>query len=136
VGGFHRLATAVDVTDDTRGVYYEGRAFGHAQETEHPVLAGDFLSRITQQREGEAQFRRKSAVGFRLVDADTQYPGSRALKIGKTILVCLEFLRSAWRVGVNVECQDDTVLAAEITQPNQASQVVRQFKIRCRVSNV
>jgi hypothetical protein len=136
VGGFHRLPAAVDVADGARGVYYEGGAFGDAQKAEHAVLAGDFLFRVTQQGEREAQLLRKAAVGFLLVDADTQNLGARCFKGGKTILVCLEFLRSARGTGINVKSQNDTAFSPKIAKPDPVARVIGQFKIRRRVSDV
>jgi len=57
-------------------------------------------------------------------------------EIGKTILVCREFLRSTRRVRVDKESQDDTMLPLEIAEPDQPACVVRQFKIRRGVSEV
>jgi len=57
-------------------------------------------------------------------------------KRGKTILVCLEFLRSTWRVGINVENQDDTVFPTETAQPDCPARVVGKFEIRRIVSDV
>ena len=135
-GSVHRLVAVLDVADDAHGVYHESRASCDAQKTEHAVLATDFLLGIRQQRKREAQFLSKAAVDSRLVDTDAQDLSALPFEFGKTILVCLEFLRSAWRTGVYIESQDDTILAAEVTQPNQPSHVVRQFKIRRRVSDV
>ena len=130
------MLAAVDVADHALHVDHEGGSFGKAHEIEHAVVAGDPLFRITQQRKREAQLLRKAAIGLRIVDADPQDLSAGPFEIGKTILVCRELLRSARRVRVNIESQDDTALPPEITQPNQAAGVVRQLKIRRRVSNV
>ncbi len=134
--GVHRFAAAVDVADEARGVNHESRAFGDTQKAEHAVLAGDFLFRIRQKRKRQAQLLRKAAVGFRLVHADAQNLSARCFKPGKTILVCLEFLRSARRAGINVKSQNDTAFPPEIAQPDQPARVVGQFKIWRRVSDV
>jgi hypothetical protein len=130
------MAAAIDVADDALRINYKGGAACDAQKAEHAVSARDFLFRVTQQGECKSQLFRKGAVGFRLVHADAQHLGARLFEFSKTILVCLEFLRSARGVGVNVESQDNAAIATEIAQPNQPSRVVGQFKIRRRVSNV
>jgi hypothetical protein len=133
--GVHGLAAAVDVADGALRVNHKRSSFGDTEKTQHAVLAGDLLFRITQQREREAQLLRKVAVGLRPVDADAQNLSAGAFKNGKTILVCLELLRSARRVGVNIECQDDTALPPEIAEPDEPPIVVQQHKIRRRVSD-
>ena len=130
------MAAAVDVADDALRINHKGGAFGHAQKTKHAVLARDLLFRVAQQGKREAQFLCKGTVGLRLVHADAQNLGAFLFKTGKTILVCLEFLRSARRVGVNVESQDDAVFPAEITKPDELACMVSQLKIRRRVSDV
>ncbi len=130
------MAAAVDVADDALRVNYKSGAAGDTQKAEHTVLAGNLLSRVAQQGKRESQFLRKGAVGFGLVDADAQNLGARLFESGKTILVCLELLRSARSVGINVESQDNTAPAPEIAEPNQPSRVVGQFKIRRRVFDV
>ena len=117
-------------------INHKSCSFGDAQEIEHAVLTGNFLFRITQQRECQAQLFGKAAVGRRLVDADSQNLCAGPFEMGKTILVCRQFPRSARRVCVDVKSQNDTALAAEVTQPKQAACVIRQFKIRRRVSDV
>jgi len=123
------------VADDTLGVYKEGCAFGNSPKTEHAVPAADLLLRIAKQRKAYVQLFREAAVGLRLIDTDAQYLGPRAFEIGKTILVCLELLRSARRAGIDVENQDNTAPAPEIAEPNHPARVVRQFKIRRRISD-
>lgn len=123
------------MADDSLGIYDEGCAFGNSPKAEHPVLPADLLLRIAEQRKGQAQLLRKTAVGLRLIDADAEYLGARAFETGKTILVCPELLRSARRVRKNVESQDNGALAPEIAEANHSARVVRQFKIWRRVSN-
>jgi len=135
-GGVHRLLAAVNVADYALGVDHECGSFGDAQEAEHAVLPGDFLFRITQQGKSKAQLLREAAVGFSLVDADPQNLGAGLFEIGKTILVCRQFLRSTRRVRINKESQDDAALPPEITEPDQPAGGVRQLKIRRGVSEV
>ncbi len=124
------------MADDALRINYKSGAAGDTQKAEHAVLAGNLLFRVTQQGKRQSQFLRKGAVGFGLVDADAQNLGARLFEPGKTILVCLELLRSARCVGVNVESQDNTAPAPEIAEPNQPSRVIGQVKIRGRVSDV
>ena len=124
------------MANDALWINHEGGAFGNAQKGEHTVFPRDLLFRIAQQRECEAKLFSKAAIILRLVHADAQNLSAGAFKIGKTILVCLQFLRSARRVGVNKESQDNTAFPMEIAQPTLPACVVRQFKIRRRVSNV
>ncbi len=135
-GGVHRIAATVYVADDALGINYKSGAPGEAQKAEHAVLSGDFLFRITQQGKRQSQFLRKAAVGLRLVHADSENLSTRFFKRGKTILVCLEFLRSARGVGVNVTSQDHAVFPSKIAQPDPIARVVGQFKIRRRISDV
>lgn len=55
-------------------------------------------------------------------------------KRGKTILVCLQFLRSTRCVGINIESQDDAVFPTEIAQPDCPARVVGKFEIRRLIS--
>jgi len=77
----------------------------------------------------------KGEVRGRLVDADPQNASFRFLEIGKTNLVCPEFLRSARRIGQDVEGQHDISLAAKIPEPDQPPQMIRQLKIRRLVTD-
>jgi hypothetical protein len=124
------------VTDHTLSVNNESRSFGEAQKIEHAVLAGNFLSRITQQGKSEPELFCKPAISFRLIDANPQNLSAGAFKIGKTILVCREFLRSTRRVCVDIKSQDDPALPQIVTKPNRTAHVVGQLKIRRLVSNL
>jgi hypothetical protein len=135
-GGIHRLLAAVDVANDAYRVDYESGPFGDAQKAEHAVFTGDCLVRIAEQRECKAQLLGEAAVRLRPVDADPQNLGAHLFETGKTILVCLEFLRSTRRVGIDKESQDDATLPTEIAEPDEPAIVVQQHKFRCYVSDV
>jgi hypothetical protein len=84
-------------------------------------LPADSLFHIAQEGKGKAELLRKSSVRRGHVDADCKNLSSRPLEFGKSILVCLEFLRSAWSVCINKKGQDDTVLPSEITEPDEVA---------------
>lgn len=135
-GGIHCFTAAVDTADDARSIYHEGCTFGDAQKAKHTILAADFLLGVAKQRKRKAQLLRKTAIGLRFVDTDTEHLGARAFETGKTILVCLELLRSPRRVGIDEESQDSALPAPEIAEPDHPARVIRQFEIWCRVSDV
>jgi hypothetical protein len=78
---------------------------------------------------------RKAEVRGTFIDADPQNFSSRFFEIGKTKLVCPEFLRSARRVGKDEEGQHDLFLATEIPEPDLPPQMIGQFKIRREFSD-
>src|SRR5579884_856584 len=117
-------------------VNYKRRAPSDSEKAEDAIFTGDFLVCIAKQRKFQAQFLRKTAVGLRLINADSKHLCTRLLKSGKPILVCHQLPGSARRVRVNKKSQHDTILSTEIAQPNESPGFVGQLKIRRLISNV
>src|SRR5579885_1810482 len=92
-------------------VNYKRRAPSDSEKAEDAIFTGDFLVCIAKQRKFQAQFLRKTAVGLRLINADSKHLCTRLLKSGKPILVCHQLPGSARRVRVNKKSQHDTILS-------------------------
>jgi hypothetical protein len=134
--GRARLLPVVEVPNHACSVDHKSGATGEpGKKAENSVLPRDLLLHVAEQWECEPEFLSEAEVCGRFIDADSQDLSACFSEFGKTSLVCPEFLRSARRIGEDIEGQHDIALASEIAESDFPPQMIRQLKIRCLVSD-
>ena len=121
-------ALLVDEVGDPFRVFVFGRGGGTVGET-------DLAVGVTEQREGEAEFRGEAGVGIDVVEAGAEDGGVLRLVLVDEVPEPGTLGRSARCVGLRIEPQHD-LAATQIVQRDVAAVMIQHFEIRGFVTNL
>jgi|GEM_PF-7118574 len=135
--GVDSCATLDDLTDDALAIDHEGDAVGIAEDGDKDaVLAGDGFWLVAEYGKRDPEGFGEGFVLFAAIDADAEHLCPRGFELGDISLIRLQLARSAGRPGLDVEGQDDILLATEITESDSMSNLVRQNEVGSNVANL